>query len=153
AGQCSYKTKATEADSGQWRCHIGRKGLIGLEIMQIINVRVDKQLAAIQKNITTVHGKSVYTPCQPASATGITFGAIGIVAFLVVLGVIVWKKRRFLGSMPDEGNDHELQRLPTTPQRSRQGSMREQPRSRQGSIEQVRSRQGLMEEQPRSPGS
>lgn len=63
AGQCSYKTKATGTDSGQWRCHIGRKGSIGLEIMQIINVRVVKHLAAIEPNITTVHGKEVTLAC------------------------------------------------------------------------------------------
>lgn len=70
AGQCSYKTKASLDDSGKWRCHIGRKGSTGLEIMQVINVRVVKQLAAIQKNVTTVHGKEITLSC--ATVKGLT---------------------------------------------------------------------------------
>lgn len=64
-----------------------------------------------------------------ASATGITFGAIGIGALLAVLGFVAWKKRRFLGAVrPDadevEAETHELEQLPErrTPQRTPQPS-------------------------------
>lgn len=60
-----------------------------------------------------------------ASATGITFGAIGIGAILAVLGFVAWKKRRFLGAVrPDaeEAEGHEMEQLPErrTPQRTPQ---------------------------------
>lgn len=44
-----------------------------------------------------------------ASATGITFGAIAV--FLAVLGFIVWKKRRFLGSVPADAGEQEMEQL------------------------------------------
>lgn len=80
-----------------------------------------------------------------ASATGITFGAIGIAVFLGVLGFIVWKKRRLLGSMPDDGNEQELQHLPT---RCRQGSHElPAPRSSEGSTHELSgSRQSMQDE-------
>lgn len=55
-----------------------------------------------------------------ASATGITFGAIGIAAFLCVLGIIVWKKRQFLGTTSHEEPEViEIQELGPRPRSPR----------------------------------
>lgn len=62
-----------------------------------------------------------------ASATGITFGVIGIAAFLCVLGIVVWKKRRFLGTAPQEEPEViEIQELGPRP-RSTSRSPRASP--------------------------
>ncbi|RVE42604.1 hypothetical protein evm_012745 [Chilo suppressalis] len=192
-GHCAVSVKATKQDSGQWSCHVGRES-VGVDIMQTIHLRVVNQVAAIQPNVTAVHGKPVTLECatvkgmislkycrfeppndspfslsssvtadnpilgkyyfpqnksidrgdcavtirkvryedvglwtcgaglddgkehidnimleveglytmSTASATGITFGAIVAAAILSVLGIVVWKKRRFLGSARQE---------------------------------------------------
>ncbi|KAJ0179222.1 hypothetical protein K1T71_004934 [Dendrolimus kikuchii] len=207
-GRCLIKINATNADSGLWKCHIGGTS-IGLEIMQVINVRIVNHVAAVQKNVTGRHGKPVTLACttakgftpirycrfeppngvpfsinpditdmnailnryyyprnmsldrgdcavtirklkyedvglwtcgaglddrkehtdvislevegfytmSKASATGIASGVIGSLIFLSALGFIVWKKRRFLGSVtipretPELVEEHELERL------------------------------------------
>lgn len=60
-----------------------------------------------------------------ASATGITFGALGIITFLGILGFIVWKKRQFLGSGHHDSeltDGQEMREIPMQQPRSRPGS-------------------------------
>ncbi|CAG9791850.1 unnamed protein product [Diatraea saccharalis] len=64
-GHCAVTITATKKDSGQWSCHIG-KASVGVEIMQTIHLRVVNQVAAIQPNVTAVHGKSVTLECATA---------------------------------------------------------------------------------------
>ncbi|XP_061706615.1 uncharacterized protein LOC133517345 isoform X2 [Cydia pomonella] len=71
--------------------------------------------------------EGIYT-MSTASATGVTFGAIGIGAFLIILGYLGWKRRSFLGVAPrqevhDEG--HEMGEMPQA---------RNSPQSRRSSI-------------------
>ncbi|XP_049865438.1 ATP-dependent RNA helicase SUV3 homolog, mitochondrial [Pectinophora gossypiella] len=207
-GHCAVKIKATKHDSGDWRCHIGKR-TIGLELMQKIKLRVVSNLAAIEPNVTTIHGKDVTLTCvttkekiplrycrfeppknspfsidsaviptkailgkyfypsnksldrgdcavtirkvkysdvglwtcgaglddgneytdvikldveglytmSTASTTGITFGTIGIIVFLIILGLIAWKKRTVLGTaeLPEAVDIHELQDLELRP--------------------------------------
>lgn len=55
-----------------------------------------------------------------ASATGIAFGAVGIIAFITALGFIVWHKHNLLGSRnrktPGPAEKHELEHLEESPQ-------------------------------------
>ncbi|CAG4940331.1 unnamed protein product [Colias eurytheme] len=62
AGRCVHEIKAKKTDSGEWKCHIGRK-TERLETIKRIQVRVVKQLAAVKPNITTKYGKSITLSC------------------------------------------------------------------------------------------
>ncbi|KAJ8726867.1 hypothetical protein PYW08_015264 [Mythimna loreyi] len=62
AGHCAIQIKVSKNDTGEWRCHIGTQ-MTGLEIIQNIKVRVVMELAAVQPNITAVHGKPKTIAC------------------------------------------------------------------------------------------
>ncbi|CAB3258154.1 unnamed protein product [Arctia plantaginis] len=56
-GKCSIKIKARTNDTGTWRCHMGSRS-VGVETMKVIQLRVVGHIAAVESNITAVHGKS-----------------------------------------------------------------------------------------------
>ncbi|XP_026746427.1 uncharacterized protein LOC113507691 [Trichoplusia ni] len=106
-GDCAVTIRKVKyEDVGSWTCGAGLED--GKEYIDFIKLDVE----------------GLYT-MSTASATGITFGAIGIGAILAVLGFVAWKKRRFLGAVrPDaeETEGHEMEQLPErrTPQRTPQ---------------------------------
>ncbi|XP_045763964.1 uncharacterized protein LOC123866436 [Maniola jurtina] len=61
-GKCVQKIKATKADSGEWRCHIGRQSE-RLESSKKIEVRIVNQVAALEPNITAKLGRPITIAC------------------------------------------------------------------------------------------
>ncbi|KAI5641917.1 hypothetical protein NE865_05916 [Phthorimaea operculella] len=116
-GDCAVTIRKTKyTDAGAWTCGAGLDD--GHEYTDTIYLHVE----------------GLYT-MSTASTNGITFGAIGIVLFLVILGLIAWKKRRVLGTRPREPETSESQELRAMP---RAETPRSRPESR-GDTRSIRS--------------
>ncbi|XP_075972724.1 uncharacterized protein LOC142974340 [Anticarsia gemmatalis] len=105
-GDCAVTIRKVKyEDVGKWTCCAGLDD--GKEYTDVIKFEVE----------------GLYT-MSTASATGITFGALGIIAFLSILGIVAWKKRNLLGSVqPDvSAESHELEQLPSRPTPSPQAT-------------------------------
>ncbi|CAK1578170.1 unnamed protein product [Parnassius mnemosyne] len=61
-GNCIIKINATKADVGVWKCYIGMKAT-RVEMMKVIELRVVDNVAAVQDNVTAMHGKTVTLAC------------------------------------------------------------------------------------------
>ncbi|KPI91179.1 hypothetical protein RR46_14683 [Papilio xuthus] len=60
--KCEVKINASDADVGEWKCHIGVQS-VRVEMMKKIEVRVVGEVAAVQANVTSLHGKPVTLAC------------------------------------------------------------------------------------------
>ncbi|XP_063380337.1 uncharacterized protein LOC134666958 [Cydia fagiglandana] len=117
-GDCAVTIRKVKyEDVGIWTCGAGLSD--GNEYTDTVELIVE----------------GIYT-MSTASATGVTFGAIGIGAFLLVLGYLGWKKRSFLGAAPrQQGHDdgHEMGEMPQaqhSPQSRRSSISRHSPQIR-----------------------
>ncbi|CAG5009890.1 unnamed protein product [Parnassius apollo] len=61
-GNCIIKINITKADVGEWKCHIGMKAM-RVEMLKVIELRVVDNMAAVQDNVTALHGEPVTLAC------------------------------------------------------------------------------------------